>query len=50
MQQSTVFEYLFNSSIREASYIDIAIGYLLFEVTSNGFSKEETLFDYWDGS
>ena len=36
--------------MREANYINIAIGHLLLEVTSEGFNKEETLLNCWDGS
>ena len=50
MQQSTAPWYQFDSSIREAGCIDVALGHLLLKTTSEGLSKEEVLFDCWDRS
>ena len=41
---------LFDSFIKEASCIDIALKYLLLRATSEEFSKEKTLFDCWNRS
>ena len=41
---------LFDSSTKEAGYINIALGYLLLEATCEKLSKEEVLLDCWDRS
>ena len=50
MQLSMTPWYLFDSSIREAGYIDVALGHLLLEATNKGFSEEKALLNYWDKS
>ena len=39
---------MFDSSIKEASYINIALAYLLLETTSERLSEEEFLLNCWD--
>ena len=41
---------MFDSSIREASYINIALEYLLLEANSKKFNKKKVLFDCWNRS
>ena len=50
MHQSTAPWYLLNSSIKEVGYINVALGYLQLEATSEKLSKEKTLLDCWDRS
>ena len=41
---------LFDSSMREASCINVALGHSLSKATSERLSKKEALLDCWDGS
>ena len=50
MQQSMAFWCLFNSSTKKADCIDVVLGHSSLEATSERFSKEKVLFDYWDKS
>ena len=50
MQQSMAFLYLFNSIIREVGSINITLGHLLFEVTSEKLGEKEAQFNCFDGS
>ena len=45
-QQNIVPWCLFDSSIKKANCIDVTLGYSLLEITSEKFSKKETLLDY----
>ena len=49
-QRSTAPWCLFNSSIREAGYKDVALRHSPLEATSEGLSKEEALLNCWDRS
>ena len=46
--RSTFPWYLFNSSIKEAGYINVTLGHLPSERTSKRLSKEEASFDCWN--
>ena len=49
-QQSMAPWYLFDSTTREVSSINVTLGHLLLKVTSKRFGKEEAYFDYFDRS
>ena len=50
MQQSTVFQDLINSTMREIGYTNIALGYLPLEAAGKKINEEETLLNCFNGS
>ena len=50
MQQSTAPWCLFNSSMRKADCINVALEYLPLEAINEKLSKEEALLNCWDRS